>query len=302
MILASWSAPLPSYLWQVALHSSIAGFIFYVWVHRLNLPSGRTRRRLLGVLLMLPMVTAAVPGRSSVEFGERIAILNSARILAVPLPWGFHLHDIVLIIGLMMTALTVWQEILPSLRQPPTSASDVPASLLALARAMPGWAHCAVVISPLPSIMLATGGVPGRVRVIVSRGAIDLLTDDELRTVVTHEHAHWLAGRWFRSHALFAVRLLQCYNPVALWVFREYCNEVEIGCDAAAVSGRDPRVLVRVLLKIYDATDRRDVAARAALRKRVDVLLGGGPQDTALPPFTILAASAVMLLVLPWIV
>lgn len=302
MISTGWSTPLAVYLWQVALHSSIVGFIFYVWVHRLGLPSGRTKQRLLALLLVLPMVTAAVPGRSSVEFGERIAIFNSARILAVPLPWGFHLHDIALLIGLMMVGLTIWQEVLPSLRHPPTSASDVPASLVALARAMPGWAHCAVVVSPLSSIMLATGGIPGRARVIVSRGAINSLSDDELRTVVAHEHAHWMAGRWFQSHALFAVRLLQCYNPVALWVFREYCNEVEIGCDAVAVSGRDPRVLVRVLLKIYDGTDRRDVAARAALRKRVDVLLGGGPQDTVLPPFTILTASVAMLLVLPWIV
>ena len=302
MISTGWSTPLAAYLWQVALHSSIAGFILYVWVHRLGMPSGRTRRRLLGVLLVLPMVTAAVPGRSSVEFGERIAILNSARILAVPLPWGFHVHDVVLLIGLMMVGLTLWQEVFPSLRQPPASASNVPESLLALVRAMPGWAHCVVLISPLPSVMSATGGMPGRPRVIASRGAIDLLTADELRAVVAHEHAHWLAGRWLRSHALFAVRMLQCYNPVALWVFREYCNEVEIGCDAVAVHGRDPRVLVRVLLKIYEGTDRRDVAARAALRKRVDVLLGGGPRDTALPPFTILTAAVVMLLVLPWIV
>jgi hypothetical protein len=101
---------------------------------------------------------------------------------------------------------------------------------------------------------------------------------------------------------LFAVRLLQCYNPVALWVFREYCIEVEIACDSAAVSDRDPHVLARVLLRIYRGTDRRDLAARAALRKRVDVLLAGGARDAALPPFTVAAASLVMLLVLPWIV
>ena len=299
---AAWSAPLPSFLWQVALHSSIMGLIFFVWAHRVRLPSGRTKRRLLAILLVLPMLTAAIPGRSSVEFGERVAWLNSARILAVPLPAGFHLSHVVLLVGLMMVALTLWQELLPSFRQPHASASDVPESLLTLVRTRPGWERCAVLVSPLESIMLATGGVPCRPRLIVSRGAIESLSESELETVVAHEHAHWEGGRWVRSHALFAVRLLQCYNPVALWVFREYCIEVEIGCDAVAVSGRDPHLLVRILLRIYHSTDRRDVAARGAMRKRVDVLLGGGPQDAALPLFTILAASAVMLVVLPWVV
>ena len=302
MIPASWFDPLPSFLWQVALHSSIMGFIFYVWAHHVRLPSGRTKRRLLSILLVLPMLTAAIPGRASVEFGERIAWLNSARILAVPLFAGFHLTHLVLLVGLMMVVLTIWQELLPSLRPLETSVVSAPESLLTLVHKKLGWEPCAVVVSPRESIMLATGGAPGRGRLVVSRGAIESLKDDELETVVAHEHAHWQGGRWLRSHALFAVRLLQCYNPVALWVFREYCIEVEIDCDAVAVSGRDPHVLVRILLRIYRSTDRRDVATRRALRKRVDVLIGGGPQDAALPPFTILAASAVMLAVLPWIV
>lgn len=302
MIPISWSEPLPSFLWQVALHSTVMGLIFYGWVHRVNLPSGRTRRRLLAMLLVLPMFTAAIPGRASVEFGEQSAWMNSARVLAMPLPGGFHVYHVVLLVGIMSVALTIWQELLPSLRQPRASASDAPESLVTLVRAKPGWERCRVAMSPLESIMLATGGMPGRPRLIVSRGALESLTDPELQAVVAHEHAHWIAGRWLRSHGLFAVRLLQCYNPVALWVFREYCNEVEIGCDAVAVSGGDPGLLARVLLRVYQSTDRRDVATRAALRKRVDVLLAGGPQDAALPPFTIAAASAAMLVVLPWIV
>ena len=302
MIPASWSAPLPSFLWQVALHSSIMGLIFYVWAHRVRLASGGTKRRLLAILLVLPMLTAAIPGRTGVEFGERIAWLNSARILAVPLPAGLHVYHVVLLVGLMMVALTIGQELLPSLRHSPTSDADVPESLLTLVRATLGWARCVVVVSPLESIMLATGGMLGRPRLIVSRGAIELLSDDELEAVVAHEQGHWQAGRWLLAHTLFAVRLLQCYNPVALWAFREYCIEVEIACDDVAVSGRDPHVLARILLKIYQATDRRDVAARGSLRKRVDVLLAGGPQDAALPPLTILAASTVMLVVLPWVV
>ena len=302
MIPASWSAPLASFLWQVILHSAIAGVILYAWVHRVRLPSGRAKRRLLEAVLLLPMVTAAIPGRSGVEFGERIAWLNSARLLAVPLPGGFHLYHLVLVAGVLAAAATLWQEVLPSLRRPRARSCDAPSWLAALVRARSGWDKCVVAVSPLPSVMLATSGLPGRPRLIVSRGAIDALGPAELEIVVDHEHAHWQSGRWLRSHALFAVRVVQCFNPVALWVFREYCIEEEVGCDAVAVSGRDPRVLARILLGIYQATDRRDVAARAALRKRVDVLLGGGPEDRALSPVVIAAVSVALLVVLPWIV
>jgi Zn-dependent protease with chaperone function len=302
MIPVSWSAPLALFLWQVALHSSVMGLIFYVWVHRVGLPSGRAKRRLLAMLLVLPLATAAIPGRTSVEFGERIAWLNSARLLAVPMPFGFHLYHLALLVGALAVALTLWQEVLPAFRRPRASTSQVPPWLVERVRVRAGWERCAVAISPLPSIMLATSGVPGRTRVIISRGAIDTLTPDELDIVIAHEHAHWQSGWWFRSHGLFALRLLQCYSPVAMWVFREYCIEVEIGCDAAAVSGRNPRDLVRILLRIYQNTDRRDAAARAAIRKRVDVLLGGGPQDGVLSTSTVVAASIVMLLVLPWLV
>jgi hypothetical protein len=302
VIPASWLAHLPLYLWQVALHSSIMGFIFYVWAHRVRLPSGRTKRLLLAILLALPMFTAAIPGRASVEFGERIAWMNSARILAVPLGAGFRVSQLALVVGLVMAVLTIWQELLPSLRPPEASASNVPESLLTLVHSKLGWKRCTVVVSPLTSIMIATSGGFGRARLIVSRGAIESLSDDELESVVAHERAHWQAGRWLLLHALFGVRLLQCYNPVALWVFREYCIEVEIDCDGVAVLKRDPHVLARILLRIYQSTARRDVAARGSLRKRIDVLLGGGPQDAALPPLTIFAASAVMLVVLPWIV
>jgi Zn-dependent protease with chaperone function len=302
VIPAAWSAPLGSYFWQVALHASVLGAILYIWVRRLGLPPGRTRRRLLVLLLVLPLVTAAVPGRSGLEFAERLAWLNSARLLAVPLVAGLRVHHAVLLLFVAMAALTFWQELLAFLRRPRPSGLAVPDSLARMARGLPGWSHCAVGVSGDPAMMVATSGWPGRPRLIVSRGALDALSGEELEIVIAHEHAHWQGGRWLVSHALFLARLLQCYHPVALWAFREYCVELESDCDAAATSGRDPRVLARVLLRIYQGTDRRDVAARAVLRRRVDLLMAGGPERTGLPPATMAAAAALMLMVLPWIV
>lgn len=302
MIPAYWYSPLPSFLWQVVLHSSIMGIIFYAWAHRVRLPSGRTKRRLLALLLILPLVTAAIPGRSGLEFRERLAWLDSGRVLAIPLLSGIRLYHVVLLVGVMMVSLTVWQELLPALRRPKASLADVPERLARLARGLPGWDRCEVVLTPSDNILLATGGWPGRPRLFVAQGALGRLGEDELVVVLQHENAHWQGGRWIRSHVLFLLRLLQCHNPVALWSFREYCLEVEIECDAEAVSGRDPKLLTRTLLRIYESTGRRDVAARSALRKRVDVLLEGDRRDDALPVSTVLVASSIMLAVLPWFV
>lgn len=291
-----------AYLWQVALHSATMGLILYLWVDRIGLPSGRTRRQLLALVLVLPMVTAAVPWRDTVEFGERIAWLNSARLLAVPLPGGYRMAHVVALAGLFLIVITIWQELLPVLKPAVRSDDGVPESLIAASRSRAGWEHCVVLVTQETGVHLATSGRPGRPKLFISRGALESLTVEELDVVITHEHAHWQGGRWWWMHALFAVRLLQSYSPVAMWAFREYCIEVEIECDKAASAGRDPRVLARVLLRVYQATDQRDVAARAAVRKRVDVLLADGAAGTAFPPLTIPAVGAVMLVALPWLV
>lgn len=301
----SWSEPLLAFAWQVVVHSSVMGLVFYIWAHRIGLPSGRPKRRLLTLLLVLPLFTAAVPGRGAPEFHERVAWLDSGRLLAIPVGAGLHLSNLAIVAGVLVAALTLWQELWPSfrrLRRWHTPSVPVPDRLAAIVRERAGWPHCRIVMTPSDAVTLATGGLPGRPRLLVSQGTLDALSDDELAAAVRHEHAHWRSGRWLHSHALFVVRMLQCHNPVALWCFREYCVEVEIACDADAVAGGDTHALVRPLMRIYESVDRRDAAARGALRKRVNVLLEGGPSDDALPAATIVAAGILMLLVLPWLV
>ena len=47
---------------------------------------------------------------------------------------------------------------------------------------------------------------------------------------------------------------------------------------------------------------RHDGSTRNLLRRRVDVLLAGGPNDAAVPIVTVVAIGVFLLLVLPWIV
>lgn len=290
------------YLTQVAVHAGILGLILYAWVHWLPVPSGRPKRHLLMLLLILPLVTAAIPGRASIGFAERMAWFNSARIGAIPLQGGFYVSHLAWIAASLLVVVTIWQEVLPSFRHPRGTTDDVPDELVRQARQRAGWEDCRVSLTPATSIMLATGGWPGHPRLFISTGALTSLRAEELTMALAHEHAHWTGGRWWKSHLLFAVRVLQCYHPVALWAFREYCIEEEIACDALSVADAGRQDLVRLLLRIYRETDRRDVAARSAIRKRVDVLMSGGPQDSSLPSAVLVTAAVGMLLVLPWIV
>jgi Zn-dependent protease with chaperone function len=257
----------------------------------------------LGTLLTLPLITALIPGRDSFDFREQTAWLDSMRVLAIPLLDGFRMFHFLLATAALSTLASLWQEVLPALRRPRPDYDDAPEGLTGRARALPEWERCRVGITPSDEILLATAGRPSRPRLIVSRGALSRLSEEELEAVFLHENAHWRRDRWLLTHLFFLLRIVQFYNPVALWAFREYAIQVEIDCDADAASGRDPKLLARALLKVYESTNPRDFSSRNTLRKRVDTLLGRAePGETKLPAGTLLAAALTLLLVLPWIV
>jgi len=294
---------LPALLWQTVLHSFVAGLIFYTWSKSLGLPSGRVRRQLLGTLLILPMLTALVPGRAGFEFREQLAWMDSARVLFLPLFGSLKLYHLVLAGAAVSALATLWQELLPLLHRPSAHFDRVPPSVLDRARVLPGWGRCRVGVLPHAGVAFATTGWPWRPVLLFSQEAMDELAKDEFEMALRHENAHWKQGRWLWVHFLFLIRLLQLFNPVALWIFREYSHEVEVDCDAEAVAGRDATPLVRTLMRIYESTDPGDFSSRIALRRRVDTLLGRVPRsDAGLGRWTVLAAAAVLLVLLPWIV
>jgi len=296
----------------VALHSFLAAVVLYAWARHLELPSGRPKRLLLALVLTVPLVTAAVPGRSTPAFRDRLAWLDSARLLQLPLiPWAdpggslgsLRLAHLVLALALAATLATLVQELLPALGRLRFTGTPIPSDLGRRARSLPGWEHLLIDVVAESGAVVATTGLPGKPRLLISPRALQLLGPRELDAVLRHENAHWLRGRWIWVHLLFAARAVQFYNPVALWVFRHFSLEHEIACDRDAVAGTDAKPLVRALLLIYEATNPRDLAARNALRPRVDTLRGRLPvDDRALPIRSIAAAAVLLLLVLPWVV
>ena len=303
-------------MWQVILHSTVAAAAFALWSRRLRLPSGRARRSLLALLLLLPPLTAAVPGRGGDVFRDRLAWLDSSRLLALPLPWPpawtpsgdrLHLFHLAAAVALLTVAAGLWQELAPVLRHRPRGSvsGGLPAPLVRRARALPGWQDLRITRAPGGEVSLATSGWPGRPHLTVTRGALERLAPHELDAALLHEHAHWRGGRWWLTHALFVVRLLQLFNPVALWAFREWVVETEIACDrdAVAVAAEGSRPLARALMTVYADTARSDVATRGILRRRVDALLGRvAIDDRAVTPGTVATVALVLAAVLPWLV
>lgn len=303
-----------AFFWEVALHSFVAALLLYAWSRHLELPSGRPKRLLLALVLVVPLVTASVPGRHGVIFRDRLAWLDSSRVLQLPLlprlgddaPLGLdtlRVFHALAAVAVLTTLVAVIQELLPVLRRLRHLGDPIPLEIGKLGRALPGWERLRVDVVDDPGPVVATTGVPGRPRLLISTRAIELLAPDELRAVLRHENAHWLRGRWVLVHLLFAVRAIQIYNPVALWVFRHVSLEYEIACDRDAVAGTNPKPLVRALLLFYEATHPGDVATRSALRQRVEALRGRLPvDDRALAPEAIAAAALILLTLLPWIV
>ena len=303
-----WTLPGATWLWRVALHASVAGAVLYGWVRHLALPPGRTRRLLLAAVLVVPLATASLPGALAAAFGPGAVWFESARVLALPVGFGLRVADLVVAAGALTAAVALVQELLPAVAaRPRRSGAPIPLWLGREALSLPGWERCTVQLVTGRPFLVATGGLPGgRPHLLLSPDVLERLTREELAAVLRHENAHHTPRRWWALHLLFAARLLQLPNPIALWAFRGYTQELELACDRDAAGGSasagSGKPLARALLAFYEGTDRRDVAGREALRRRVDALLGRAPvADRALPPVSLAAAVLALLLSLPWI-
>jgi hypothetical protein len=289
------------YLWQVALHSFVAGFVMLAWTRHLELPPGAARRRVLSVVLVLPLLTAAVPGRFGPLFGETTAWFDSGRLLTIGLFDGVRVGHVAAGIGALTLVVSLWQEVIPSLRRSEPASRPLPEEIRRRVRSLADWSGPVELISD-SDIMAAVADGAGPPRLLLSEFLADNLDDASLDAVVRHEMAHQGRRLWVDQRLLFLARLLQLHNPVALWAFREYCVEVEMACDREAIAGGDSEPLTRALLLVYEDTDERDLAGRSVLRQRIDVLLGRVKADGDLPVGSLVLATATLAVLLPWIV
>jgi len=98
-------------------------------------------------------------------------------------------------------------------------------------------------------IFSSTGRKPA---IYVSTGFIDAFDADELRAALAHEAGHIRRSRHPVLIALFVLRVVMFFNPVALLEFRKIVQEEERICDEIAVelTGGDTRPLASALARL----------------------------------------------------
>jgi len=168
------------------------------------------------------------------------------------------------------------------------------------ARAYRGFVTNLQVLGPLPgypAVSVIDGDRPEafcagylRPKVYVSQGALDVLSGDELRAVLLHEHHHRSVRDPLRLACARVLSQSVFFLPVLRRLSDRYGDLAELTADAAAVraSAGDRRSLASALLA-FDGDVRAGVAGISP--ERVDSLLGE-PVQWRLP--SVLVASSLV--------
>lgn len=229
------SAPIPPSLWSGLLSLALVAPMIVIAWHILGLPGLPSESMLLRVDLWADTVRLA--------------------------PWPYQALFALLLIG--TTGIFVVQEAIPTWRSlgrqrhaervedPRLSAhfDKVQADFQRL-----GWRKRrgrVILVRRLETDALTAAliGILNPV-IVVSRGLMNALDDEELEGVVAHELAHYYHGGNMGLFAIWLARLAQAPNPAALILFRELIEARETLCDAeAARATKKPASLASALLK-----------------------------------------------------
>jgi len=249
----------------------------------------------------------------------RPALLDVNRWLVLRLAGGVTLGHVFGIILLGTAVYCLWKELLPAARYYLGHRSEFPE--VAPGR-YPQLDAVRAVLSRgqvnLPRILLSPEETPlayvtGRA-LVISASLLDLLDEDELQAVISHEVAHSSRQVVLLSCLLLALRWLLFYNPVAIFIFHLVVSDREKLCDDLAIRLSGKKLsLTSGLLKVFryvredspvGGGQRRlrwrpgvqdDAARRGLVRERVQRITRAEPGDAAPFPGLQLAFAGVIL-------
>ncbi len=247
------------YVAQSMIHALVAALaveaLLRLW--RARAPGDRLAARLLGLgqpLLFTPAIFFLAPQRGAEEFHDRWAVFTARHWEEVAFGGISVLHVGVLLLVLLGVFLFL-MDLVPLVRGraralPPRA--EAPAGLDAVV-AIAAVAHGAAVpalhfVDLRAPILFCTGA--RHPTLVVSRGALALLDEEELRAALSHELAH--LGRHDPSFSwiLMGARAILFFNPVAQVVARALARDMEWRADEAA---EDRLALASAVLKLYRA-------------------------------------------------
>ncbi|MBI5904669.1 MAG: hypothetical protein HZB86_03835 [Deltaproteobacteria bacterium] len=252
------------YATQAFIHSLVASVVAELAVKAWGIrdPAARQRVFLVPVaapVFLYPLYQVFDPGRGSTYF-RLGTIFESSRWLGLEV-LGTHPAMGVLAVLFSITSLMfLFQEFVPILRHylepawaggttEPIDWSGDPAVRDGL-EALPIAPPSVIVVDDDEPVVHST--FRKRATVIVSSGARDALTAEELRSAVAHEVGHVVRNRHPLLVPAYLLRALMFFNPVALVEFRRVAQEEEKVCDEFAASlVRDRKALAGALRKLY---------------------------------------------------
>lgn len=272
-------------------------------------------------VILFPLFRLANLDRVSTYFRLE-AVFESGRWLDVEIG-GIRpvMTGLVLVFGIT-SLVFLFQELIPILRNYVESIRsdrashardwpDVPAVRAAM-ETLPVNPPRVFVVEDGGFLIFSTTGRKGAV--YLSSALPEILTTEELRCAVAHEIAHVLRGRHPLLVAVYLLRALLFFNPIALMEFRRAVQEEEKVCDELAVSMTgDRRALADALRKLYlppedavpdgvrksrkTAEEIEEHSHRLNIESRISMLKSGYEPDTVgkwLVPAAVVMATVVI--------
>lgn len=155
---------------------------------------------------------------------------------------------------------------------------------------MPNVPELYVTLDPQPNAMAIGMDKPF---IVVTSGLVELLDDDEMRTVVGHEMGHILSG-----HAVYRTMLLLLTNlslslsgiplgtlalQAVIAALKEWFRKSELSCDRAGLLvGQDPEVSLRALMKIAGGSRLHEMSTDEFLAQAAEYDAAGDMRDSVL--------------------
>jgi len=279
---------LPALLIQSAAAAGLGAALLALW--KVSDPRERLRVWLLALVLppvLAPVFSSAVPFRSGPAFREHLALFDASRWQDLSIG-PVRLDVLVVVVAALAGAVLFVRDLLPLLARKESGSRPAAADSVRLVRervatfaAHFGYAPPEVVVTSDDEPYLLCRGA-SRSTVVVSEGAVRLLTAGELDAALAHEVAHAAWGHVRLGWALMGARALVVWNPVAQILGRTAVLELERAADDAAIraTGR-AEDLATALAKLAGVTLGKDLpgtARRTPAHGRLE-RLAGGPGD-----------------------
>jgi len=255
---------------QSVFHTLVAALVVEALVRlwRVRQPEQRTGFRLLALawpLLAVPILFFGFPERQGEAFEELHALFAARRwdeitFLGAGLS-GWWLGGMV-VLGLALFLMDLLPLLRPRRPAPPATSAGTPEgaraekALSEAASALAMEAPAMAFLPEGPPVFYCTG--TRRPTVVVSRAAVDLLDDAELRSAFAHELSHLERRDPVLGWALMGARGLLWFNPALQVLVRALARDAErVADERAAAATRDRLALASGLLKLYRASEGR---------------------------------------------